>query len=99
MWPHFNTPEEGLRKCILNKFISETGEGSGNPLQYSCLERPMDRGAWWATVCGFTKESDMTEQLKMKGSEIHNQVTCLKETEILGKEWICYQDFHFLSQS
>ena len=26
------------------------GEGSGNPLQYSCLENPMDRGAWWATV-------------------------------------------------
>ena len=26
------------------------GEGNGNPLQYSCLESPMDRGAWWATV-------------------------------------------------
>jgi len=26
------------------------GEGNGNPLQYSCLEDPMDRGAWWATV-------------------------------------------------
>ena len=26
------------------------GEGSGNPLQYSCLENPVDRGAWWATV-------------------------------------------------
>ena len=25
-------------------------EGNGNPLQYSCLENPMDRGAWWATV-------------------------------------------------
>ena len=28
------------------------GEGHGNPLQYSCLENPMDRGAWWATVHG-----------------------------------------------
>ena len=28
------------------------GEGSSNPLQYSCLENPMDRGAWWATVHG-----------------------------------------------
>ena len=28
------------------------GEGNGNPLQYSCLEYPMDRGAWWATVHG-----------------------------------------------
>ena len=26
------------------------GEGNGNPLQYSCLENPMDRGAWWAPV-------------------------------------------------
>ena len=31
------------------------GEGNGNPLQYSCLENPMDRGAWWATVHGITK--------------------------------------------
>ena len=28
------------------------GEGNGDPLQYSCLENPMDRGAWWAPVCG-----------------------------------------------
>ena len=28
------------------------GEGHGNPLQYSCLENPMDRGAWWATFTG-----------------------------------------------
>ena len=38
------------------------GEGNGNPLQYSCLENPMDRGAWWATVYRVT-ESDMTERL------------------------------------
>jgi len=35
------------------------GEGNGNPLQYSCLENPMDKGAWQATVHGVTKESDM----------------------------------------
>ena len=28
------------------------GKGNGNPLQYSCLENPMDGGAWWATVHG-----------------------------------------------
>ena len=39
------------------------GEGNGNPLQYSCLENPTDRGAWWATVNGVTKESDTTERL------------------------------------
>ena len=31
------------------------GEGNGNPLHYSCLENPMDRGAWWATVHGLAK--------------------------------------------
>ena len=31
------------------------GEGNGNPLQYSCLENPMDRGPWWAIVCGAAK--------------------------------------------
>ena len=31
------------------------GVGNGNPLQYPCLENPMDRGAWWATVQGVTK--------------------------------------------
>ena len=30
-------------------------EGNGNPLQYSCLRNPMDRGAWWATVVGVSK--------------------------------------------
>ena len=32
-----------------------TGEGNGSPLQYSCLENPMDRGAWWAAVHGVAK--------------------------------------------
>ena len=31
------------------------GEGNGNPLQYSCLEDPMDGGAWWAIIHGVTK--------------------------------------------
>ena len=31
------------------------GEGNGSPLQYSCLENPMDRGAWWTTVHGVTE--------------------------------------------
>ena len=44
------------------------GEGNGNPLQYSCLENPMDGGAWWATVHGVAKSrtrlSDFTFTLK-----------------------------------
>ena len=41
-----------------------TGEGNGTPLQYSCLENPMDGGAWWAAVHGvaksWTQMSDFT---------------------------------------
>ena len=45
---------------ILESGIS-AGEGNGNPLQYSCLGNPMDRGgAWQARVHGITNESDMT---------------------------------------
>ena len=39
------------------------GEGNGSLLQYSCLENPMDRGAWQATVA--KSQRDMTEQLSM----------------------------------
>ena len=41
------------------------GGGHGNPVQYSCLENPMDRGAWRATVHGVAKESDTTERLTL----------------------------------
>ena len=37
------------------------GEGNGNPLQYSSLENPVDRGDWWGTAHRVTKESDTTE--------------------------------------
>ena len=47
------------------------GEGPGNPLQYSCLENPMDRGAWQATVHGVTKESDTTEVTLHTHTYIH----------------------------
>ena len=36
------------------------GVGNSNPLQYSCLGNPMDRGSWWATVHGVAKKSGMT---------------------------------------
>ena len=39
------------------------GEVNGNPLQYSCLENPMNRGAWWAMVHGVAKQQQFTFNL------------------------------------
>ena len=40
-----------------------SGEGNGNPPQYSCLENPMDREAWWGTVHGVIKSQTQLKQL------------------------------------
>ena len=59
------------------------GEENGNPLQYSCLEIPMDRGAWWATVHGVAKSrtclSDFTFFLLRN---MENYVILLQEIEL-----------------
>ena len=44
--------------------------GNCNPLQYSCLEKPMDREGWWATAHGITQESDTTYKLN-NNNKIH----------------------------
>ena len=49
--PPANTGDSGL----IPGSGGTPGEGNGNPLQYSCLGNPMDRGAWQATVYGVTK--------------------------------------------
>ena len=45
----------GSHRIIYKYLLSTCGEGNGTPLQYSCLENPMDGGAWWATVHGVAK--------------------------------------------
>ena len=64
--------------------ISESGRspggGHGHPLQYSCLENPMDRGAWWATVHRVTKNWTL-----LKGAhicDITESLCCTAETNI-----------------
>ena len=59
---YFQEHQEGLLASTPHPKVASTcllgrspGEGNGNPLQYSCLENPMDRGAWWATVHGVAK--------------------------------------------
>ena len=50
-----------FRRHELDSSGRSPGEGNGYPLQYSCLEKSMDRGAWQATVHAASKESDTTE--------------------------------------
>ena len=45
-----------MKSNLFFSFVAlDFGEGNGNPLQYSCLENPMDGGAWWAAVHGVTR--------------------------------------------
>ena len=76
------------------------GEGNGNPLQYSCLENPMHRGAWWATVYGVTKESDTTERLKQ---QFHAHLAlstsfCYITLTLLSSLYICFLPRTCISQ-
>ena len=53
---HVNVWQKPLQYCkIISLQLNKFREGNGTPLQYSCLENPMDRGAWWATVNGVSK--------------------------------------------
>ena len=54
------------RRCKFNPWVRRSlGVGNGNPLQYSFLEYPMDRRAWWATVHNGHKELATTKRLSM----------------------------------
>ena len=54
-----NPPANAGHTGLIPGLGRSPGEGNGNPLQYSCLENPMDREAWQAIVHGVTKDSDM----------------------------------------
>ena len=72
----------------------ESGEGNGTPLQYCCLENPMDGGAWWAAVHGVAKSrtrlSDFTFTFHFHALEKENgnplQCSCL-ESPMDGAAW------------
>ena len=56
-----------------------SGEGNGNPLQYSCLENPMDRGAWWAIVHRVTKSQTRLSDCTSKSLQMVTAVMKLKD--------------------
>ena len=60
------------------------GGGNSNPLQYSCLENPMDRGAWWAAVHRVTKS-----WTRLKGLSMHAQGNLSLPWGLSGKESAC----------
>ena len=55
---------------FIKYIVLQSGEGNGNPLQYSCLENPRDRGAWWAAVYGVAQSWTRLKQLR-SSSSIH----------------------------
>ena len=84
-------PLPSLCLLLCKPVASASGEGNGTPLQYSCLENPMDRGAWWAAVHGVAKSqtqlSDFTFIFHFPALEkemaIHSSVVAWR---IPGKE-------------
>ena len=67
------------------------GEGNGNPLQYSCLENPMDRGAWWATVHGVAKSQTRLSDFPFTFTFTHIY------SGIFIVTYICEYFLHFVS--
>ena len=68
------------------------GEGHGNPLQYSCLENPVDRGAWWAAVHEVTQSQTQLKQLSKhactgEGNGNPLQCSCLENPRDGGAWW------------
>ena len=88
--------------CINVKWflVSSFGEGNGTPLQYSCLETPMGRGAWWAAVHGVAKSrtrlSDFTFNFHFplscigEGNGNPLQCSCLENPRDGGAWWAAF---------
>ena len=66
--PSCNAGATGDANSISGLLGRSPGEGLGNPLQYSCLKSPMDRGAWWVTVL---KVAETQRQLKGFSTRAH----------------------------
>ena len=71
--------------------MAGTGEGNGNPLQYSCLENSMDRKAWWATVHGVAKSrtplSDWARTFHFQRETLTVLTLCFRAESLSGWGW------------
>ena len=73
-------------------FHTLSREGNGNPFQYSCLEDPVDGGAWWAAVRGVAQSRSRLKQLSMhacigEGNGNLLQYSCLENPRDRGAWW------------
>ena len=64
----------------INNLRYADGEGNGNSLQYSCLENPRDRGAWWAAIYGIAQSQTQLKGLS-SSSRYADDTTLITETE------------------
>ena len=82
-WTGENHKIHENRRCSLERSHSCCGEGNGNPLQYSCLENPVDGGAWWAAVHGVVQGQTRLKRLSVhacigEGNGNPLQCSCLE---------------------
>ena len=85
----------------LSLFLSCIGEGSGNPLQCSCLENPRDGGAWWAAIYGVAQSRTRLKRLSSSSSVVfiyvpgrkplHVQIKIKKLNSFRGINWLHLQ--------
>ena len=75
------------------------GEGNGTPLQYSCLENPMDRGAWWAAVHGVAKSRTRLSDFTSSNFCCHGFFFCKFARERRNAEVFCLLLLHISSSA
>ena len=84
--------QAGLMKGRRPRFVSwsgrSPGEGNGNPLQYSCLENPMDRGAWQAMVHGIARVGHDLATKPQPPELINQQGNFCQEAVVQWSEWL-----------
>ena len=83
--------------------LSCIGEGNGNPLQYSCLENPRDRGAWWAAVSGVAQSRTQLKRLSSSSSSANKLGSCIRSyfvtttfQNFVGPQWLFERIFKLL---
>ena len=87
-------PTYQCRRCRFNPWVGRfPGGGNGNPLQYPCLENPMDKGAWWATVTKSPTHLSDWALMKLRTQKLRGRIIF---SPIV---WLLWCNFHFYDSS